>query len=262
MIVQAILLGLVAMLGNAEYLLGTSCLSRPLVMGALTGIVMGDIPTGVTLGATLELAFMGSFSIGASIPPEMISGTVLGTAFTISTGSGLETALTIGIPVASPVLIVKNVGMVFILPPFVHKADDYAAKGDTAGVARMHFLGGFFGVNLIIGLCVAIGFYAGGPAVQALLDMIPEWVSNGLQITMGLLPAIGFALLLKMIMNKQVACFFIAGFALSTYLGIPTTGIAIFGAVVAIVLAQIQQKLNARPALATEGGMDDDDDDF
>ena len=56
MIVQAILLGLVAMLGNAEYLLGTSCLSRPLVMGALTGIVMGDIPTGVTLGATLELA--------------------------------------------------------------------------------------------------------------------------------------------------------------------------------------------------------------
>lgn len=55
MIVQAILLGLVAMLGNAEYLLGTSCLSRPLVMGALTGIVMGDIPTGVTLGAHWNL---------------------------------------------------------------------------------------------------------------------------------------------------------------------------------------------------------------
>ena len=55
---QAILLGLISMLGNAEYLFGTSCLSRPLVMGALTGIVMGDIPTGVALGATLELAFM------------------------------------------------------------------------------------------------------------------------------------------------------------------------------------------------------------
>ena len=48
MIVQAILLGLVAMLGNAEYLLGTSCLSRPLVMGALTGIIMGDIPVSYT----------------------------------------------------------------------------------------------------------------------------------------------------------------------------------------------------------------------
>lgn len=260
MIVQAILLGLVAMLGNAEYLLGTSCLSRPLVMGALTGVIMGDIPTGVTIGATLELAFMGSFSIGASIPPEMISGTVLGTAFTISTGSGLETALTIGIPVASLVLIVKNIGMVFILPPFVHKADDYAERGDMKGIARMHFLGGFFGVNLIIGLCVAIGFYAGGPAVQALLDVIPEWVSNGLQITMGLLPAIGFALLLNMIMNKAVACFFVLGFALSVYLGVPTTGVAIFGAVAAIVLSQIQRNTTAR--VAVEGGMDDDDEDF
>ena len=169
MLLQAILLGLVAMLGNAEYLFGTSLLSRPLVMGTLTGIVLGDVQTGVTLGATLELAFMGAFSIGASIPPEMISGTVLGTAFTITTGAGPETALTVGLPVASLVLIAKNVGMVFILPPFVHKADKYAAEGNMAGVARMHLLGGFFGVNLIIGVIVACGYYAGGPGVQALL---------------------------------------------------------------------------------------------
>ncbi|MDD7280441.1 PTS mannose/fructose/sorbose/N-acetylgalactosamine transporter subunit IIC [Floccifex sp.] len=258
MLVQAILLGLVAMLGNAEYLLGTSLLSRPIVMGTLTGIVLGDIPTGVALGATLELAFMGSFSIGASIPPEMISGTVLGTAFTITTGAGPETAITVGIPVASLVLIAKNIGMVFILPPFVHKADDYAAKGDMKGVARMHFLGGFFGVNLIIGLCVGCGYYAGGPAVNALLSVIPEWVNNGLQITMGLLPAIGFGLLLKMIMNKEVACFFILGFALSVYLGIPTTGIAIFGVIIAIVLTQL--KSNKVQGELVQGGNDDDDD--
>ena len=50
---QAILLALVAMLGNAEYLFGTCLLSRPLVMGTLTGIVLGDISMGVTLGACL-----------------------------------------------------------------------------------------------------------------------------------------------------------------------------------------------------------------
>ena len=162
---QAILLGLVAMIGNAEYLFGTCLLSRPIVMGTLTGIVLGDIPTGVSLGATLELAFMGAFSIGASIPPEMISGTVLGTAFTITTGAGPETALTVGLPVASLVLIAKNIGMVFILPPFVHKADDYAKQGNMRVVALMHFRGGFFGVNLSIGLCVGCGFYSGGSAV-------------------------------------------------------------------------------------------------
>ncbi len=257
MIFQAILLGLVAMLGNAEYLFGTSLLSRPLVMGTLTGIVLGDIPTGVTLGASLELAFMGAFSIGASIPPEMISGTVLGTAFTITTGAGPETALTIGLPVASLVLIAKNIGMVFILPPFVHKADRYAAEGNMKGVARMHFLGGFFGVNLIIGAIVAIGFYVGGPAVQAFLNIIPAWISKGLEITMGLLPAIGFGLLLKMIMNKKVACYFILGFALSVYLGIPVTGIAIFGTIIAIVVTQLEK---GRTLTYAEGGVDEDDD--
>lgn len=256
---QAILLGLVAMIGNAEYLFGTCLLSRPIVMGTLTGIVLGDIPTGVSLGATLELAFMGAFSIGASIPPEMISGTVLGTAFTITTGAGPETALTVGLPVASLVLIAKNIGMVFILPPFVHKADDYAKQGNMRGVALMHFLGGFFGVNLIIGLCVGCGFYAGGSAVEALLNMIPDWVNNGLQITMGLLPAIGFGLLLKMIMNKGLACFFLLGFALSVYLEIPTTGIAIFGAIIAIVLTQLKSNAST---LNTQGGGLDEDDDF
>ena len=210
MLLQAILLGLVAMLGNAEYLFGTSLLSRPLVMGTLTGIVLGDVQTGVTLGATLELAFMGP-----------------------------ETALTVGLPVASLVLIAKNVGMVFILPPFVHKADKYAAEGNMAGVARMHLLGGFFGVNLIIGVIVGCGYYAGGPAVQ------------------GLLPAIGFGLLLMMIMDKEVACFFFLGFALSVYLKIPVTAIAIFGVIIAIVLTQLRSN---SVQTATEGGVDEDDD--
>ena len=259
MLLQAILLGLVAMLGNAEYLFGTSLLSRPLVMGALTGVVLGDIPTGVTLGATLELAFMGAFSIGASIPPEMISGTVLGTAFTITTGAGPETALTVGLPVASLVLIAKNVGMVFILPPFVHKADKYAAEGNMAGVARMHLLGGFFGVNLIIGVIVACGYYAccTGFIKCHSLNVIPTWISNGLQITMVLLPAIGFGLLLMMIMEKDVACFFFLGFALSVYLKIPVTAIAIFGVIIAIVLTQLRSN-SAQTAI--EGGVDEDDD--
>ena len=259
MLTQAILLGLVAMLGNAEYLFGTCLLSRPIIMGTFTGIVMGDVSMGIKIGATMELAFMGAFSIGASIPPEMISGTVLGTAFAISTGAGAETALAIGIPVASLVLIAKNFGMVFILPPFVHKADKCAEKGDARGVALCHILSGFLGVNLIIGLCVGVGFYIGGPAVQTFLNIIPQWVSKGLEITMGILPAIGFGLLMKMIMNKSNFLFFILGFALSAYFKLPGTGIAIFGAIIAVVLTQIK-KSQMISLNVDKGGIDDDDD--
>ena len=58
---QAILLGIVAFIAQSEYALGTSLLSRPIVTGLFTGIVLGDVSTGIIMGATLELAFIGSF---------------------------------------------------------------------------------------------------------------------------------------------------------------------------------------------------------
>ena len=62
MLIQAILLGLVAFIAQSEYALGTSLLSRPIVTGLFTGIVLGDVKAGIIMGATLELAFIGSFS--------------------------------------------------------------------------------------------------------------------------------------------------------------------------------------------------------
>lgn len=83
---QAILIGLIVFIGKADYFIGTAMFGRPLVLGALVGIVLGDIPTGVMIGFQLELIFMGMQAIGASIPPDMIVGSVLGTAFAITTG--------------------------------------------------------------------------------------------------------------------------------------------------------------------------------
>lgn len=105
MILQAILLGLVAFIAQSEYALGTSLLSRPIVTGLFTGIVLGDVKTGIIMGATLELAFIGSFSVGASIPPDVVTGGILGTAFAITAGAGTETALLLGLPIATLTLI-------------------------------------------------------------------------------------------------------------------------------------------------------------
>lgn len=235
--VTAILLALVAMLGNAEYFLGTTMLSRPLIMGTLAGLAMGDLTTGIIMGGTLELAFIGSFSIGASIPPEVISGTVLGTAFAIAAGESPSVALTLALPIASLVLIVKNFGFLFIFPPFVHKADSYAEEGNFKGIGRINFLSGFFAINLPIGLVVGISYFLGGAAVESLLAIIPEFITTGLGIATGLLPAYGFALLLNMMINKKNFVFFLLGFTLLVYVGIDVTGVAIISTILAFVLS-------------------------
>lgn len=236
MYLTAIILALIAMLANGEYFLGSSMLSRPLVTCTLTGLVMGNITEGIIIGASLELAFVGSFSIGASIPPEIISGSVLGAAFAIGAGKSTAVALTLGIPIASLVLIVKNICFITILPYFVHKADSYAKAGDERGVGKMNLLGGFFSVNLPIGLVVGLSYMFGSAAVKSLLAVIPKFVIDGLGIATGLLPAFGFAMLMKIMINKKNVTFFILGFALAVYMKVPVTGVAIFGACLALIL--------------------------
>ncbi|KAF0335581.1 PTS sugar transporter [Pediococcus acidilactici] len=270
----ALLLALIAMLGNGKYFLGPSMLSRPLVMCTLAGLIMGNVQQGIIMGATLELAFVGSFSIGASIPPEIISGSVLGTAFAIGAGKSTAVALTLGIPIASLVLVIKNLCFIFILPYFVHKADHYAEQGNCKGLDRMNLLGGFFSINLPIGLVVGVSYLLGSPVIKSFLAVIPQFIINGLGIATGLLPAYGFALLLKMMVNKNNITFFILGFALAVYMKIPATGVAIFGACLALILtgySAFKDKFHAEPAAVSgnsttnsgqNGGIDYEDEEF
>lgn len=72
MVIKTILIFLIALLGYSEWLTGTSYLQRPIVLGPLVGLVMGDMVTGTIMGATMELAMVGAISVGAYNPPDTI----------------------------------------------------------------------------------------------------------------------------------------------------------------------------------------------
>ena len=109
MLVQAILIGLIAMFVTFEWMFGTNLGSRPIITGMLVGLVMGDLKTGIILGATLEMVFIGSITLGAAVPPDVITGGILGAAFAISTGKGADVALALAFPIATLYLVVDNV---------------------------------------------------------------------------------------------------------------------------------------------------------
>ena len=255
---EALLLGLVAFIAQSEYAMGTSLLSRPIVTGLLTGLVLGDVQTGVIMGATLELAFIGSFSVGASIPPDVVTGGILGVAFAITSGAGTETALLLGLPIATLTLVLKNVYLGLFIPALSHKADAYAEQGDTGGIERMHLLAGF-GLSLMLATIVTVSFLVGSGAVKSLLDAIPEFIKHGLSVATGMIPALGFAMLARLLINKKVAPYFFLGFVLMAYLKIPVTGIAILGAIVAVVMVNMTQQPAQRASTAQGANSDEDD---
>ena len=127
----AILLGVITfVLWVVEYAGGRNFISQPIMVGFIVGIAMGDMKTGITVGATLELAFLGATSIGAVIPPDAMTGALLGVAFVINSGASAESALVLALPIASLALIFKNFYYGYIIALFERKADKCAENGD------------------------------------------------------------------------------------------------------------------------------------
>lgn len=257
MLLKTILIGIVAFIGYGEYFLtGRGQVSRPIVMGPLTGLALGDLKTGIIIGASLELAYIGVQEVGASIPQDMVSSGVLGTAFAISTGKGISAALTFGLPISMLILIVQNLAYVFICPLYVAKCDEYAKKGEADKLSRMSFWGGTI-VNFVPSMIlIMLAYYFGNGFSKTIVAMIPQFVQDGLVVASGLLPAFGFAMLLQAILKKEIVPYFIIGFLITSYLKVPIIGVSLFGLAV-ILIMYYQEKKNALNIASQE-----DDDDF
>lgn len=94
MLIPAILVSIVALLAAMdEQLFGASMMARPLFTGPIIGLIMGDLQTGVIIGATLESMFMGSIMVGSAVPPEVYASSILSIAIAIQTGAGAGTAV-------------------------------------------------------------------------------------------------------------------------------------------------------------------------
>ena len=245
MILKAFLLGCIAFLGKCDLATGTNQLQRPIILGPLVGLVLGDLDAGIKIGATLELAFLGSYSVGAFIPPNVIVGGVLGTAFAIVTGKG-------------PAVAIDNIFFSLVRPLLGKVADNYAEKGNVHMVSVIHMATGFLTCTVLF-LMVFLGFSVGSDAMKKFVEAIPAVITNGLTIATGLLPGIGFAMLAQMIMNKKVVPFFFLGFVLSAYFKLPVVGIALLGLIIIFTTIDFTTK---KTQLATAVVEEDDDDDF
>jgi fructoselysine and glucoselysine-specific PTS system IID component len=250
MSISYLLIALIAMFGHSEDFLGTTLLSRPLVLGPLVGLVLGDLNQGVIIGATLELIFMGNIKVGAAIPPDVITGGVLGTAFAIISGKGPAIALAIAVPVS--ILAEMLISSLFVFRAVINKKfNQYADEGDFNGIQRLHILSGILR-PILMGIIILLALQLGATVMKDFLALIPAWVQTGLQVAGNMLPALGFALLMNLMFNKTVAPYFFLGFMLAAYLKLPVIAIGGLGVIIALIVTQVTPK--------TDG--DDEDEDF
>lgn len=242
MLTQAILLSILASILSIEWMNGHFGLSRPLITGMLTGLVLGDMTQGIMIGATLQLIFMGINGVGAAVPPDQTIGTLIATAFAILTGQGAEIALTLAIPVAVAAQALDIFGRTFTTV-FIHMADKFAEKGEYRKLEMAHYAGllvHFVRVSIIVFPAI----YFGVDAVQEFIGMIPGSVLRGLEVSGGMLPAVGFGMLLTMLNIPYLFPFYFIGFALATFGGFSTIGVTILAVSIALILDYYKRNQN------------------
>jgi fructoselysine and glucoselysine-specific PTS system IID component len=228
------------MFGHSEDFLGTTLLSRPLVLGPLVGLALGDLTQGVIIGAELELIFMGNIKVGAAIPPDVITGGVLGTAFAILSGKGPAVALALAIPIS--ILAEMVISGLFVFRAVFNKPfARYAEEGSYQKVQRLHVLSGLL-KPLLMGLITFAALQLGSGVMKSFLEGIPGWVNEGLRVAGNLLPALGFALLLNLLFNKRGAPYFFLGFILASYLKLPVIAIGGLGVITGLIITDITHR--------------------
>ncbi|WP_182199759.1 PTS mannose/fructose/sorbose/N-acetylgalactosamine transporter subunit IIC [Paraliobacillus salinarum] len=254
----AIIVGLIlAILWFIEKMLGTPMVIRPIVVSTIIGAVLGDLQTGILVGATLELVFMGFIQVGGAVPPDVLVGAGLGTTFAIMSGNGADVALALALPIALLAQSLKVI--VFIVRSwFMDFAMRLAKEANIKGLITLN-IAGLLLQSAMYFLVAFVAILFGSTAVEAFVNNIPEAIKNGLEVAGGLLPAVGFALLLLPMMNKNNILYFLLGFALFAYLNLPVLGITLFGVVLAFIIVF---EMKGKQGEVTETNTTDEEDLF
>lgn len=220
-----------------NYLTGQSMMERPLVVGLVTGLLMGDMKTGILMGAALEAVFLGNVNIGGVIAAEPVTATTLATTFAIISNVETKAAITLAIPIgmlaAFVVMFLKNV----LMNVFAPALDNAARENDQKKIVALHY-GTWALYYLIISAISFLGVLLGSGPVNALVENIPARLMNGLSAAGGLLPAVGFAMLMKLLWDNKLAVFYLLGFILTAYLKLPAIAVAVLGVVICVITSQ------------------------
>lgn len=195
-------------------------ISRPIVAGPLTGLILGDALTGLVTGALLELLWIDRIPIGPYVPPHDTFVAILATAGSILAAppgaNPPRELIALAILLFAPAAWLGQKMEIFLRQwneRWVSRALEDAAAGDPAMLSRRHLsaLAGYFAASL---LCLGAVFLCGVPLLRGLYPALPSSFLQVLAFSYLLLPLIGMGVALHTIKLRGVVPVFCGVFLL------------------------------------------------
>lgn len=238
--IQALLIGLFAYLGRNQvpWLFGTTGgfygIGRPLVAGLICGAILGNVQAGVLCGIAVQAIFIGQIVPGGALPSDLNLAAYIGIPLAIVAGGDAETAVALSIPLGALGVGLHNLTMSFN-SFWAHRADKCAEKGDAKGVRINNLCGTIPHFIERVGL-VTLTCYLGATFASNILASLPQFILSLLAVGGKMLPALGFAILLKQIIQeKWMIILFILGWVIMTSIPMTTTSLVFIAIAVALL---------------------------
>lgn len=256
--VQAILLGLCCGVAKLciPYTFGAILFNTVIGNAVIVGLVLGDLPLAMSVGASLQLIYLGVIAAGGNQPSDPCLASYVAIPFAMA--SGLDTTAAVALAVPVGLLGAQIVNVVYLLNGFfAQRGDAFVEKGDAAGMVRWSLIYPAVVRVLFFAVPIAFSVYFGSSALDGVLNNIPDWVSNGLTAMGATLPAVGFAIIASLISRPAYIPFFFASFFLVEYTGVATIPLLLIGA----FMTFLYMTFTKRDYISDEDEDDDDDDD-
>lgn len=211
-LVQGLLITLVVFICAFDKHMEAFMWFRPLVVAFLTGIVLGDVQLGLQAGAVAELSYLGLLTVGGTVPPDPLFAGLMTTVLAYTTGQDVNAALGLAVTFA---LVGQWIGIATntLYAGFLPSLDRAAAAGDEKAMGRI-----VIGANILYAALFAVAaflsVYAFQSGIAAFVNMFPEWLVHGFEVAGGLMPAVGLALLLVVMLKKENVAYLLAGFVI------------------------------------------------
>lgn len=215
--------------------IGWYVFGRPLIAGTIVGFILGDVTKGMLIGATINALYIGAVTPGGAMAADLNFAGYVGTAIAMVTNVSPEAAVTLAVPLGLVGTfawqLFATVGVVF-----AHAADRYAKEANIPGLTFM-LMGAPQIVAFILRFIPAfLVLYYGATAANNIVALIPAWLDKALVVIGGMLPALGMAVLLKMLTKDyRFLAFFIIGFFAVAALKLPILPISIIGVAIALI---------------------------
>lgn len=234
-VLRAVAVGLIYWLsmGRAFYFFSYA-FRKPVVLGVVIGLVYGDVPTGLLMGASIQLMYMGGIEAGGNIPSDQGLAACIAIPAAITTGLDSGAAVALAVPFGVLGVLINNVRRT-INAFYNTKADQFVQNREYDKLQKFSFLLPWLTNGVLYFTPVFIATLFGTPVVEAFINFVPDWVMSGLSNAGNMLPALGFALTLVVMGKPQYLPFAVLGFFLYSLLGFSM----LTGAVIALCLALI-----------------------